>query len=51
MADVLFILITIVFFVLCVGYVAVCDRIIGPDETAPDTYGDERELGGEVVGR
>jgi hypothetical protein len=30
-ADVLFILITVAFFLLCVGYVHVCDRIIGPD--------------------
>ena len=31
MADLLFIAITIAFFVVCVGYVRVCDRIIGPD--------------------
>ena len=31
MADLLFVIITIAFFVLCVGYVRVCDRIIGPD--------------------
>ena len=31
MADLLFVLITIAFFVVCVGYVRVCDRIIGPD--------------------
>ena len=31
MADLLFVVITIAFFVLCVGYVKVCDRIIGPD--------------------
>jgi hypothetical protein len=30
-ADVLFVVITIAFFVLCVGYVKLCDRIIGPD--------------------
>ena len=35
MADVLFVVITIAFFVLCVGYVKVCDRIIGPDPAAP----------------
>jgi hypothetical protein len=33
-ADLLFVIITIAFFVLCVGYVRVCDRIIGPDPTA-----------------
>ena len=31
MADLLFVVITIAFFVLCVAYVRVCDRIIGPD--------------------
>jgi hypothetical protein len=30
-ADLLFVIITIAFFVVCVGYVRVCDRIIGPD--------------------
>jgi hypothetical protein len=30
-ADVLFVVITIAFFVVCVGYVHLCDRIIGPD--------------------
>ena len=31
MGDLVFILITVAFFALCVGYVRVCDRIIGPD--------------------
>jgi hypothetical protein len=31
MVDLLFVLITMAFFVACVGYVRVCDRIIGPD--------------------
>ena len=31
MADLVFIAIVVVFFALCVGYVRVCDRIIGPD--------------------
>jgi len=30
-ADLLFVVITIAFFVLCIAYVHVCDRIIGPD--------------------
>jgi hypothetical protein len=34
-ADLLFVVITIAFFVLCVAYVRVCDRIIGPDPTTP----------------
>lgn len=32
MADVIFLLITVAFFALCVGFVRVCDRIIGPDD-------------------
>jgi hypothetical protein len=36
-ADVLFILITVAFFALCVGYVRVCDRIIGPDSPEAST--------------
>lgn len=37
MADVLFVAIVVAFFLLCVGYVRVCDRIIGPDPTpSPD---------------
>jgi hypothetical protein len=36
-ADLLFVIITIAFFALCVGYVRVCDRIIGPDPAAPTT--------------
>jgi hypothetical protein len=31
MADLLMVMITVVFFSLCVGYVALCNRIIGPD--------------------
>ncbi len=31
MRDLLFVAITIGFFLLCVAYVGVCDRIIGPD--------------------
>jgi hypothetical protein len=29
--DLLFIVIAVAFFALCVGYVRLCDRIIGPD--------------------
>ena len=43
MADLLFVVITIAFFVVCVGYVHVCDRIIGPDPRQPaDTDVDGR---------
>jgi hypothetical protein len=30
-ADLLFMVITIAFFAVCVAYVRLCDRIIGPD--------------------
>ena len=32
MADVTYLLAVFAFFVLCVGYVRLCDRIIGADE-------------------
>jgi len=56
MADLLFVVITIAFCVLCVGYVHVCDRIIGPDPRLPDDAGgrgaqdEEREVVPEVLG-
>jgi hypothetical protein len=31
--DLLFVAIVVAFFAVCVGYVRVCDRIIGPDPT------------------
>ena len=47
MADLVFIVIVVAFFELCVGYVRLCDRIIGPDsparEPADVTRGDELE--------
>jgi hypothetical protein len=42
-ADVLFVAITIAFFVLCVAYVRVCDRIIGPDPAPTRTQAEEDE--------
>ena len=46
MADVLFILITLAFVAVCVGYVHWCDRIIGPDEWVgePAEEADEEAL-------
>lgn len=38
--EIVFVLITIVFFGLCVAYVRVCDRIIGPDEQKRDAVPD-----------
>ncbi|CAN5500117.1 hypothetical protein BH10ACT3_BH10ACT3_04650 [soil metagenome] len=36
MKDVVVILMTLGFFALCVGYVALCDRIVGPDDVDAD---------------
>ena len=41
MADLVMIVVTMVFFAGCVGYVSLCDRIIGPDEALDDTLGDD----------
>ena len=41
MSDLLFVLITIAFFLAAAGYVALCDRIIGPDQIeVEETAGD-----------
>ena len=32
MSDVIYIVLTLAFFGLCIAYVFMCDRIIGPDE-------------------
>ena len=50
MADVLFIVIVVAFFALCVGYVRVCDRIIGPDAPEVSTAEAAPEEA-EVAGR
>jgi hypothetical protein len=47
-ADLLFVVITIAFFAICVAYVRVCDRIIGPDP-APPPPEDRLEAGREEV--
>ncbi len=36
MRDVLVVAMTVGFFALCVAYVTLCDRIIGPDEVDAD---------------
>ena len=35
MADLVFLGLTAAFFALCVGYVSLCDRILGPDPEVP----------------
>lgn len=42
MGDAIFVVATIVFFLICVAYVNWCDRIIGPDE-----FGDNAESGSD----
>ena len=37
MVDLVFIVIVVAFFVLCVGYVRLCDRIIGPDSPGAES--------------
>ena len=36
MADIWFVLVIVAFFGLCVGFVTVCERIIGPDPEGVD---------------
>jgi len=40
-ADIIFLATIVAFFFLCVGYVSLCDQIIGPDEVALDAEEDE----------
>lgn len=39
MTDLLFVAIVVAFFAVCVGYVRLCDRIIGPDPAMRDAPG------------
>ena len=45
MADIVFLATIVAFFMLCVGYVAVCGRIIGPDDISIVDDRDERRRG------
>ena len=40
MKDLVVILMTVGFFAVCVAYVALCDRIVGPDDQDGDPSGD-----------
>ena len=40
MADVLFIVILVAFFGACVGFVRICDHVIGVDDTASSAQSD-----------
>ena len=37
MADIIFVLVAVAFFGLCVLYVRACDRLVGGGEAPPDT--------------
>ena len=40
MADILYVAVTVAFFALAVGFVRVCDHIIGPDPTPANDVDD-----------
>jgi hypothetical protein len=42
--DLIFIAVTIAFFALAAGFVKICDRIIGPDETSDLIAGSEGQV-------
>jgi hypothetical protein len=52
MKDLIVVAMTLAFFALAVGYVALCNRIIGPDELDPDAadVGDA-DIGGDAGDR
>jgi hypothetical protein len=41
LADLVFVLIVVAFFALAAGYVALCDRIIGPDPDPDSSASDD----------
>jgi hypothetical protein len=47
-SDVIFIAVMIVFFVLCALYVQLCDRMIGPDESALAARDDDSAVDSEA---
>lgn len=55
MTDLVFVLALILFFAVCVGFVMVCERIIGPDpegvtlSTGPDAIVDDDAMQIEEV--
>ena len=50
MRDLLVLAVTFGFFALCVAYVALCDRIVGPDP-ARSADGPEQQPAGRAGGR
>jgi len=56
MKDLIVIVMTLTFFALAVGYVALCNRIIGPDAVddtagAPGTDSRDGDIGGDAGDR
>ena len=55
MKDLVVVLMTLAFFAIAIGYVRLCDRIIGPDEVigdAPEAAdGGDADLGGDAGDR
>jgi hypothetical protein len=45
LVDLVFLLIVVAFFAVCVGYVRLCDRIIGPDPHPASTAVDDNRQG------
>jgi Na+-transporting methylmalonyl-CoA/oxaloacetate decarboxylase gamma subunit len=43
MGDVVMVLVILAFFVVCIGYVTWCGRIIGPDPEAVEQLDDDTE--------
>jgi hypothetical protein len=50
-ADTAFLATIVAFFLLCVGYVAVCGRIIGPDDIARLDIGADEPVNDEILER
>jgi hypothetical protein len=40
MADLVYVVVLLIFFSLAALFVAACDRIVGPEESAPDVITD-----------
>lgn len=51
MADFVFLATIVAFFLLCVGYVSLCSRIIGPDEVVALEGDDDEPVGDAVLER
>jgi hypothetical protein len=48
MADLVYVAVLLIFFSLAALFVAACDRIVGPEESAPDVVADPQVLNPSV---